>query len=191
MYKRGLVGLLVAGLLTGCGGDDDGDGGNGGTGKVDSGIDDAKQVNMLSQAELDQLSQSYAKAISPQLAIEFSCKFTAVTLIALSGMEPTADDVQACNDLYDQCVSETPADSVQSEPLNSGMDVPSTADALAGCNATVGELEACLTASLQLLQDLVDSLSCESATMLATMPTATAMTPAACESLDAECTGGT
>src|SRR5690606_20899477 len=105
-----------------------------------------------------------------------------VFTVALSAgdMPPTEDMIRACNDSYNQCKSQTEhmVDMVDLSMLET-VEVPTDTSALAECNVTVGEYEACLTESLALAFSLFDNLTCENPALM--VEATEVMVPAACE----------
>ncbi len=187
-----LLPCFCVSLAFACGGDSGGGNGNnngGGSTTINSGVDDSKPLSMLSDAELQQIGESFGNAQSSEALLDSVCKFTAVFASSFGASAepnaaPTAAQVEACNDAYAECKAD--AASMPPETMTS-TDVPDSTDAFAGCNVTVGQYEACLTAGLNLLTQVFGSLSCSSSAMpnLA----AAAMQPEACSALaSAQCT---
>jgi len=190
-----LLPCFCVSLAFACGGDSGGGGNNTGSGSttINSGVDDSKPLSMLSDAELQQIGTSFGNAQASEALLDSVCKFTAKFASFGASTDPNANpnaaptpaQVEACNDAYEECKADaasTPLDTM------SATDVPDSTDAFAGCNVTVGQYEACLTASLNLLTQVFGSLSCSSSAMPDL--SAAAMQPAACTALaSAQCTG--
>lgn len=160
--------LLI--LAPACGGDDEDDKGGGGTGTVDSGVDGSKPLSMLTDAEAQKIAQSYASASATDKLLDGVCKSLAVFTAALGGGDPsaqpgaapTAEQVMACNDAYEMCKMQV--QQAQGQPAAApadGMEVPTTASAFAGCEVTVDQYEACLTAQIRMLEEFYSGLSCD------------------------------
>jgi hypothetical protein len=186
-----LLPCFCVSLAFACGGDSGGGGNNnGGSTTINSGVDDSKPLSMLSDTELQQIGQSVESAQSSEALLDSVCKLTAkfgasFGASADPNAAPTAAQVEACNDAYAECK----ADAATMPPEGmSFTEVPNSTDVFAGCNVTVGQYEACLTAGLNLLTQVFGSLSCSSSAMpdLA----AAAVQPEACTALaSAQCTG--
>lgn len=191
-----LICLVFTSSLIACG-DDDGGGSSSGSGGntpgvVDSGVDDSKPLSMVTSEELTQIAQSQAAAVDVSAYIDMSCKLVGVFTVALSAgdMPPTEDMIRACNDSYNQCKSQTEhmVDMVDLSMLET-VEVPTDTSALAECNVTVGEYEACLTESLALAFSLFDNLTCENPALM--VEATEVMVPAACETFQTNCAAAT
>jgi hypothetical protein len=152
--------LLVLSMLMSpiaCGGEDDDKGGGGST-TVESGVDTAKPLNMLTQEEVTQLNESYTASLSSQKVIDAMCNFAGVFATAFPVMEgemmgPT------CEEVVSQC-KQAAAMNPAAASQGTAATLPATNTAFAQCNVTVGELEACLTASVEMLATVFGSLMC-------------------------------
>lgn len=190
-----LVTCLALTSTLGCGDDDDGDGGGGSgrTAAVDSGVDDSKALSSLTDAEVQQLSQGFASAAQSSEFIDAICKMSGVFSSAFLGgagadpsAAPTDEQKQMCNQMYDQCKTAAAQNPAATDLSNAGTyTLPASATGLAGCNVTVGELEACWTEQLKLISDIFGSLSCDAPGQLNLEATATP--PAACTNFATQC----
>jgi hypothetical protein len=143
---------------------------------------------MLTDAEAQQIGQSYASAAATEELLEGVCMFSAVFSASLSGGDPaadpsaapTAEQIAACNDAFAMCQMQIQqAQGQAAPPPMGGMTVPSSASAFADCDVTVEQYEACLTASIAMLEQLYSGLSCDQPAMLDS--TAAAMSPTECQ----------
>lgn len=189
-----LITCLAFTSTFGCGDDDgNGGGGSGQTAAVDSGVDDSKALSSLTDAEVQQLSQGFASASQSGEFIDAICKVSGVfssAIAAGAGADPSAaptdQQKEMCNETYNQCksaIAQNPAAADLS--LAGTYTIPASASGFAGCNVTVGELEACWTEQLKLVTDIFGSLSCDAPGQLNLEATATP--PAACTNLASQC----
>jgi hypothetical protein len=175
-------------LAFACGGDSGGGNGNNGGGSttVNSGVDDSKPLSMLSDAEVQQLGESFGNA-SEGLAdgmCKFFAKFGALGLSSDPNAAPTAAQVDACNDAYAECKAMPPS---MAPASMFSTEVPTNAAAFAGCNVTVAQFEACLSATLTALTQVLGAVSCTSSGVPDTAAFDTE--PAACAEYSAQCAG--
>lgn len=189
-----LICLVFTSSLIACG-DDDGGGSSSGSGGntprvVDSGVDDSKPLSMVTSEELTQIARSQAAAVDVSAYIDMSCKLLGVFTVALSAgdMPPTEEMIRECNDSYNQCKSQAEQSQGQAMvdlSMLETVEVPADTSALAECNVTVGEYEACLTESLALAFSLFDDLTCENPGLM--VEATEVMVPAACETFQTNC----
>lgn len=145
---RGLLVLapFAMGLvLTGCGGD--------GGGGLDTGIEGDRQLDDLSDEEAQQacreLESYLLTSIDPDEIQRATCTATGIA------SENTVPGT-TCEAVVDDCTAE-PAD-----PLDLDFDCDSaTADPLSTCQATVAELEACITEMTGNLDATFSELTCD------------------------------
>jgi len=149
-----LVSLLAISSVTACGSDDDG-GGDGGGASLDSGVDEDKPVEDLTDDEAEAICEAGAdyfveKFSSSSLQTAF-CRAIAVgTALGLATDEESMQDM--CNSLYESCtncIDDPDAEECEDmtevpieEPECGDEEVPSD------CSSSVGELEACLKAEV-------------------------------------------
>ncbi len=182
--------------IAACGDDDSGssaDGGSssssgGGDGAFDSALQDDMAVSSITIdqardlciAATEYLNETYSSGNLTQLAC------TTVGLVAGSP--------EQCRDLVEMCTSEGgPGEQppmFEQDPDESCSDI--TIGEVTDCDATVGEIEACFTAARKVLDDLLNSISCDQAgnnealANLATMGDPTESTPE-CMALEEKC----
>lgn len=161
--------LLLACTLLACGGD-------GGGGSVDSGLPAEKKGSELSDSEGTTLCEAQfthlGTLVSEQDAHRFACVGTGITAALLGD-----GSVMSCQIVYDMCIKTEP------EPSEPGT---CTLTFLDTCDATVAEIEACLTARNELLADSFKSASCEDVKNTAPSEPES---PAACSSIESTCPG--
>jgi hypothetical protein len=169
-----------------CGGDDKKDGGT----SVDTGLEDSKTLNALTQPEFQQFCDGLSNADQKAISKEDGCKSTAYLTVAIaagaaavSGAPmPTDADLQAaCKTAYDQCMQATP------QPTQKACQQDAT------CTATVGEAETCYAAGLKQATDGLKSMpSCSAITAQTFAPqdagtSTTAPEPAECTAVKGKC----
>jgi hypothetical protein len=176
-----------------CGDDGGGEGGAGsGGGQVTTGLPREKALSSLSEAEAisacEQLRMSADNAVSEDDLARYTCTIAAALFSITTGANgmPTIDRAM-CEQMVNSCLAETDE---QGESSSSGMCDASFMTGLMGCNATAGELEACLNASIDVLRDQLSMVSCTSPVSLAGPDAGmSASEPPACASLDMKCPG--
>lgn len=177
---RLLTVCLVVLSLVGCG--DDGDSGGGGA--VSTGLDEDQQLGDVSQDEAqdlcDTLAESAEGAISASDLARFPCTIEALSSPGIVMQDGTVDRA-ACEAIVSECLEDSPEPAQTAE-----CDSAAVMAELAGCEATAGELEACLNASLPQIRSLLRLVSCSAD--LSQMPPEFAE-PAACKALDMKCPG--
>lgn len=166
LITRNILVLSTLMLSFACGGDDDDKGG----GSVSSGVAKDKQLSALTQAEADQLGKSFASSLNVPELIEGMCTLTATFAAAFAPMDGSMP-AQSCEMLTQQCV-----DGAKSNPAtvtsSNAPALPTTTAGYMGCNATVGELETCLGASVKVMSAAFGSIKCgQDLSMLNITPT--------------------
>lgn len=139
--------LLALTLLSSiaCGGKDDANGSTRG----ESGIDNSKPLKTLTPAEVEQLVRATMETMRDYRIEESQCVFSALLeerLLKQAGYESAS-----CEEFTKSCL-----DNRDVEP-NAVDDTY-----FANCTANVGQYEACSNATLSLLQDFYNGLTCDS-----------------------------
>lgn len=187
-----LVSLLSVSSLAACSSDDSGDGGGGGLG---SGVDSDKQGEDLTDDEVESIceaGQDYVEEkVSSDSFNKSVCRFAAAS-VALTAPDEEAMK-EACDEGYDLCVD------CMANPDNEGCEDFDTdteqgdcsiEEAPEDCTSTVGEIEACLKATVDLSVSLFKNVpSCDDLTEDTELPVLDDEldTPAACETVEDNC----
>jgi hypothetical protein len=162
--------------------------GTGSQGDVDTGLPPTKVLGEVTAAEApalcDALASSAGNAIDRSELKRFTCTIAALSDAIRQGASGMAEiDRAACNQAVNECLAEP------DEPTNeNNCESTQLATTLMGCQATAGELEACLNASVEQLSNLFDAFSCNSQ-LSELMMGGGFEEPAACETLDMKCPG--
>jgi hypothetical protein len=137
-----LVGALVALVVVGCGGDDDG-------GSDSSGLDRDSTLDELTAADAADFCEWAEGLLDPTLFVEFTC-----TLTAIAASQQNEELV--CEDIAAECIdtTEIPDDEVNCAVAE--LDLPPCAS-----EVTVGDFEDCLAATADVLIAIVDGVSCD------------------------------
>jgi hypothetical protein len=188
-----IVSCLSLLVVSACGGDDEGSESTG----VNSGVDQSKPVNMLTAMELQQINESVGKSLAADAElVETICTFSGVFSTTLAatpgadGMFPAEVQMQ-CNQAIDQCKSSFQMNATAAGASAGVPTVPADTATFASCSVTVGELEACMTASVEFVKDVLSSAgyNCSAPPMVdMTQPMAQPTLPMECQALQtAEC----
>ncbi|MBX7145626.1 MAG: hypothetical protein K1X79_14335 [Oligoflexia bacterium] len=177
--------LLIVCLLSsiGCGG------GSSSTGAWTSSLERGKLISTISSAERSQVCQEFTDWWMRRSTKVELCTFAGVlltTLLPIAFDETPQPDVQACNDIVNECVPQ------QGEGDSQVDCVLNDVEKLQSCGATVDEMDACLDDSLQIIRQVVSSLSCDIAgnfeAVKAQFESVANVPPSlACESLKVKC----
>ena len=166
-----------------------GSSGSTGSGNVSTGLPSSKPLGQITQAEAQSLCNSLASSarnvLSPEQLHRFTCTLSALPASirqGASGMEEI--DRATCEQLVNECLMEEPDDTTNDNDCENTQ----LSTSAAGCQATVGELEACLNASIAQLRDLLERFDCN-ATVTELMAGGGFEEPAACATLDMKCPG--
>jgi hypothetical protein len=160
MLKRLLLVIGSLGLMTvaACGGDDDDS--SSGTGST-PGVSGDKQLGALTQDDLDKICKNieaqYNSVIKPIMPTDES--ITKATCTAMGLMATMAGGTKAtCETSRDQCI--TQYSSVNTGAADAGTSTTTCwkVSDFAGCTATVKELEACNTASINAGKKAIDDM---------------------------------
>lgn len=142
---------LAGGVGVGCGGDDDGSGGD-----FSTGLSKSKLLSEVTAEEAasacENLQSAFETKISPNKIIRATC-----TLIAAATAENKAD----CETARDACIDQA-SDAGADIQTDYTPECNGSAD-LAECQGTVGELETCLNDTFDLLLSVLDRFSCDDA----------------------------
>jgi hypothetical protein len=162
--------------------------GPGGNGDVDTGLPPTKVLGEVTPAEApalcNALGSSAQNAIDRGELKRFTCTISALSDAIRQGASGMAEiDRAACNQAVNECLAEPDDTTTENNCANTQL-----ATTLMGCEATAGELEACLNASVDQLSNLFDAFSCNS--QLSELMTGGGFEePAACGTLDTKCPG--
>lgn len=188
-----LLGVLVGGLLEGCGG-----GGNDGgkAARFTTSVPADKPLGGLSGDELGTLCADGERfAAQPSVRAD-SCRVAAYFTVAFSAaFTPDATDADLrtqCTQSYDACITPSPDGGAGGGDTGSAMCTPAPAN----CTATVGEYTACINDSTAQTHDFASSVpDCGSVSRAGltsagggTSPTLTGE-PASCVTVDMKCSG--
>lgn len=153
--------LALSPILVACGDDGDGGGGGGTTQVFDSSqANKDKMLSELSQEEVTALCEEYQEYVASEISEaelkRFACYAVAA---AFSG-----GDANACNMIAQECIN-APAEENNSglEPDDSSDDC--NPDDVKDCDATVGELEACFSATIDQLNSAAQNASCSTSSL--------------------------
>src|SRR6187399_2539873 len=179
-----LVALLSVSSLAACSSDDSGDGGGADLG---SGVDSDKQGEDLTDDEVEsvcQAVQDYAdEKVSSDSFNKAVCRFAAASAALLSGDEATMKSL--CNLGYDKCldcIANPDKEGCEDYDTETEQDDCSLEEAPADCTSTVGEIEACFKATVDLSVSIFEDVpSCDDLTEDTELPVVESETPAACE----------
>src|SRR5688572_7598880 len=162
--------------------------GTGSQGDVDTGLPPAQVLSGVTptqaQSVCSSLASSAQNAIDRRELKRFTCTIAALSDAIRQNASGMAEiDRAACTQAVNECLAEP------DEPTNeNNCESTQLATRLMGCEATAGELEACLNASVDQLSNLFDVFSCNS--QLSELMTGGGFEePAACETLDMKCPG--
>ena len=175
-----LLGAAFAGAQ-GCGG-------GGSNPSVSSGLPKEASVSGLSETDQAQLCEATAEAAASVVDEGSIC--TLLGAVAAITFSETTDQVTVdratCEAARDECLNEDTVVETTEEQCSPD-EVMST---LENCQATVGEVEACLSAQLRLVQSVVSRLNCGATiTMDDIQDFEASQDPAECEGLDQTCPG--
>lgn len=166
-----------------------GSSGSTGSSTVSTGLPATKRLGEITQAEAESLCNSLSASARDVFGDEelhrFTCTIGALPGSIRQGANGMAEiDRVACEQMVSACLMEEPEETTNDTDCGNTQLVASAA----GCEATVGELEACLNASLTALRGLLERFNCNT-------PASELMMgggfdePAACETLDMKCPG--
>jgi hypothetical protein len=163
--RNGILSFVAVGLICtlGCGGggdDKDSSSSSGGT-TVQSSVSKDKLLSSVNQDDLNAIGESYKAALSSDKVMNAVCNMSGLFATAFAGLGGAgAMNAPSCEDMVSQCKAaykDAPLDAAGS----SVTQLPTTTS-LAGCSVTVGQLEACLTASLDAIANTLGNVTCDS-----------------------------
>jgi len=162
--------------------------GGSGSGNVSTGLPSSKRLSELTAPEAQtlciRLAQAGRDALSQNDFQRFTCTIEALgTSIQQDASGMTSIDRMACQAAVNSCLAEEGDTTTENNCAQADL----AAD-LMGCTATASELEACLSASIGQLRNLLTTFDCDS-TVSELMNSDGFEEPAACESLDMKCPG--
>jgi len=160
-----LVSLLAISSVTACGSDDDGDGGGDGGGALDSGVDQDKPGEDLTEDEIEAVCEAqydYAESkVSDADMAKAMCRLVALSAaLSVGGDDAAMTEMcemvdEACNDCRDDPDGDgcdAYADLEEPENDCSETEVPDD------CSSTVGEVEACFKAQVDQFSAIIGDL---------------------------------
>lgn len=181
---RSAVCLTLGLALAGCGDDEKDSAGGGGSSEVNSGVTQSKPLSQVTEAEAQQLQEGYEKAMQSSKVADAMCGFSAVLASAFQEGFGGGGGT-SCEDLFAACKQGFKDNPAQASATSGAASLGGSAT-YATCNVTVGELEACLTASLDAMATAFSSFKCGSEPGDVTAAPSTA-TLSACEKVNTEC----
>ncbi len=180
----GAVVLVSAVVATACG-----------SSGVSSGVDPNKSASEVTDDEAKKVCEAAQSYSESKITVDLGCRLAGVTTAAvanaLSGGELSVEDLRAaCDEGVELCKDEREDDGDDDSTCDSATARP------AACDATVGEIETCLTAQVDAFAESLGSIpSCADLTAedFAELGEAeTPETPSECSSLPVACgLGGT
>ena len=159
-----LVSLLAISSVTACGSDDDG-GGDGG-GALDSGVDQDKPGEDLTQDELEAVclaQYDYAESkISDADMAKALCRMVALSAAIAVGGDNMAEACEMVDDACNDCIDDPDADGCEDYQDILEPDDPETdcadEEVPDNCSSTVGEIEACFKAEADTFSAILGDL---------------------------------
>ena len=187
-----LVALLSVSSLAACSSDDSEDGGGADLG---SGVDSDKQGEDLTDDEVESICQAGQDYVEEKVSSDsFNksvCRFAAASIALASGDEATMKSL--CDLGYDKCVDcigNPDKEGCEDFDTDTEQSDCSIEEAPADCTSTVGEIEACLKATLDLSVSLFEDVpGCDELTEDTELPVVDDELdmPAACETVEENC----
>jgi hypothetical protein len=190
--------VLTIVLFAACGGDDDS------SGAVVTGLPSEQKLSTLSDADVKKACQSVndgASVVITPMAIRraFCMEFAAAASVTYSSDGKEAVDIDKCQQLLDTCIenSEDDAEEVESDDEVAEVDgtndcEEASANDLEGCDATVGEYEACINTVLSEMQRVLSELTCQNAEKISSEEYSNELDPTAipqCQKVMDKCPG--
>lgn len=118
----------------------------------DTGVPNDTEVDELTTEQAQQVCERAEdlseRVIGPEVQHRLQCVGTAIAY--------DLANLGSCKSSYDDCIDE-PFDA---DPIDFACETVEAPD-VAGCNATIGEIEACANAQLKLVDDLLDQANCD------------------------------
>jgi hypothetical protein len=141
------------------------------------------------QVACDSLAETFFGAVSDDDLARYSCTLLAVVFNIGQGPDgmPMVNQA-ACEQMVATCVADTAANpgTIQTEDNCTPASLMSV---VTGCDATVGDLNACLAASIAGLNGQLNTLSCDAPISIGGPSLMTPPDPAECTALEAQCPG--
>lgn len=163
--------LTLACTLFACGGD-----GGGSSSGVDSGLPAERKGSELSDSEAKQLCEARAAYLSAKISEDDLKNFSCV----LAGAFVGGENVDTCQMVYEACLEEEPMSADTGETAECALSFE-----LSTCNATVAEIEACLTEQDNAYAEAITTATCAD---VSTDPGSASAGPA-CSKAQANCPG--
>ncbi len=185
LAKLTLIAALAAplALAVACGDDSDGGGnGGGGGGSVfQSPQEDETKLSELSQDDINALCDSYVEYYTSRVSDDDLKKIGCYAFSAIFTTDENGNlDAATCNQAAQACL----ADDEGFEPDGDPAEECRMAD-FAGCDATIEELEACYTATVQALDSLAPRITCQTFSDPSALESLS--NPAACAAIEMKC----
>lgn len=187
LAKLTLIAALAAplALAVACGddGSSGGDGGGGGGSVFQSPQEDDTKLSELSQDDINALCDSYVEYYSSRVSDAELQKIACYAVATFFTADENGNlDLAACNQTAEACL----ADDEGFEPDGDPAEECRQTD-FASCDATIEELEACYTATVQAIDNLAPRITCQTFTDPNALEGLN--NSAACETLEAKCPG--
>jgi hypothetical protein len=192
----GCFAVGVALLAAGCGGSSSSPGGTGSSSGFTTTVPSSQQLGSLSDADEQKLCMELDTYLNSSnftgSIIEFSCRTTGLLAATLSPDQTTSGLQSSCKMAYDECLNGDAGSATTSPPDTSAMCASKPTSA---CMATVGQLQACLNDTFNVLKSSTNSVpACSSLTpstlesALKALPSDENTTePASCNTVEKEC----
>jgi hypothetical protein len=163
--RRGSGWIAIAlGLAAACGGDD------GSTG-ISTGFPSEQKLSTLTDEETQQACRSVNEdarsVITPTVYTRAACVPLALPASAMETASGVKVDVAKCQASVDMCVAKNTAQTEKNLKDDAEEECSqASAEDLAGCDATIGEWEACMNGLLDQMQRLFAEMNCQNADKL-------------------------
>lgn len=115
------------------------------------GDDDARPLSELPQDELDEVESQTLEVLQGEEFQEAACKLAAING---AGMQAGL----SCEEVIDDCLQAVAE--LDAATLESSLPIPSDFEALADCDATAAELDACIAQLVTVVVDTSEDLEC-------------------------------
>lgn len=120
---------------------------------LDTGVPGKTQVDELTDAQAQQVCRGFERLANQIAGADVQKRL----LCVFNGLTQQATGLATCDSTYSTCMRES---SITGQAISLGCD-SATAAALAGCQATIAEVEACANAQAATVDALLDQISCK------------------------------
>jgi hypothetical protein len=175
MHIRSFFTLALALALVSCG--------DGGSPTLDTGVPNNTQVDEITTAQARQICERAEDLVEDLFGEDRQHHL----MCTGQGIAYDVADLGSCRSSYNDCINE-PFEAEDPDFDCEAVDAPM----LSGCNATIGELEACVNAQVKFFNDILEDIDCGLAddpdrfeALLAELEEGT--DPSACAALPEEC----